>query len=131
CVKLLRKQLVRQAMDKLGAGGAYRENDFVFATGVGTPMDINNLGKQSFLPILKAAGISHRRLYDLRHTAITLMLKANVPLVVVSERAGHASVKMTLDVYAHVLPGQQDESTNTMSALFDRLATQQLAGSGA
>ncbi len=122
-VRLLKAQRRRQAMDKLKTVGAYRDNDFVFATGIGTPMDINNVRNQAFLPLLKAAGIDHRRLYDLRHTAITHMLTNKVDVTVVSQRAGHASVKMTLDVYAHVLPGQQEEATDTMGALLDRLNT--------
>lgn len=121
CVKLLQTPRKRQALDRLSLGEAYRPLDFVFATGVGTPMDINNVHNQSFLPLLKTAGIEHRRLYDLRHTAITHMLSNGVPVAVVSERAGHASVKMTLDVYSHVLPGQQDEATEMMGALLDRL----------
>ena len=31
----------------------------------------------------------------------------NVPIKVVSERAGHSSVSITLDIYGHVLPDMQ------------------------
>jgi integrase len=31
----------------------------------------------------------------------------NVPIKVVSERAGHSSVTITLDTYGHVLPDMQ------------------------
>lgn len=44
------------------------------------------------------------RLHDLRHTHATLLLQAGVPVKVVSERLGHATVALTLDTYAHVLP---------------------------
>ena len=125
CVKLLRKQLLRQQRDRDAAHGAYRELDFVFATSAGTPVDISNLRKQVFAPLLSAAGISHHRLYDLRHTAITLMLRAGLPLTVVSQRAGHSSTQMTLDVYAHVLPGEQDDATDKMSELFTRLSSRE------
>ncbi len=33
---------------------------------------------------------------------------------VVSERLGHASAAMTLDIYAHVLPGMQEEATRKL-----------------
>lgn len=57
----------------------------------------------------------HRiRVYDLRHTHATLLLAAGVPVHVVSKRLGHANAKMTLDVYAHVLPGQQAEAVERM-----------------
>ena len=35
---------------------------------------------------------------------------------IVSERLGHASAAMTLDVYAHVVPGMQEEATERLGA---------------
>lgn len=49
-------------------------------------------------------------LHDLRHTHATLLLKAGVPVKVVSERLGHANVTITLEIYAHVMPGMQAEA---------------------
>ena len=40
-----------------------------------------------------------------------MLLQANVHPKVVSERLGHASIRITLDIYSHVLPGMQDEAT--------------------
>lgn len=57
------------------------------------------------------------RLHDLRHTHATLLLKAGVPVKVVSERLGHASVMITLETYAHVMPGMQTEAAATFAAL--------------
>jgi integrase len=45
------------------------------------------------------------RFHDLRHIHATALLRAGVPVHIVSHRLGHASPKMTLDVYSHVLPG--------------------------
>jgi integrase len=45
------------------------------------------------------------RLHDARHTHATMMLKGNVSPKVVSERLGHSTVSLTLDVYSHVIPG--------------------------
>jgi integrase len=47
------------------------------------------------------------RLHDLRHTHATILLKAGVPVKVVSERLGHSSPAFTMSVYQHVLPGMQ------------------------
>ena len=51
------------------------------------------------------------RLYDLRHTCCSLALQAGIPVRVVADRLGHASAAMTLDVYAHVLAGDQESAT--------------------
>jgi integrase len=57
------------------------------------------------------------RLHDLRHTHATLLLAARVPVKVVSERLGHASVTITMEIYAHVMPGMQSEAAATFAAI--------------
>jgi integrase len=56
-------------------------------------------------------------LHDLRHTHATLLLKAGVPLKVVSERLGHSSPAFTMATYQHVLPGMQADAADTFAAL--------------
>jgi integrase len=56
-------------------------------------------------------------LHDLRHTHATLLLKAGVPVKVVSERLGHASAAFTMTVYQHVLPGMQSEAAELFADL--------------
>jgi integrase len=60
------------------------------------------------------------RLHDLRHTHATLLLLAGVPVHVVSERLGHASPVITMQVYAHVLPGSQREAAELFASLIAR-----------
>ena len=57
-----------------------------------------------------AAPVPRLRLHDLRHTHATLLLKAGVPIKVVSERLGHATPGFTMATYQHVLPGMQAEA---------------------
>jgi integrase len=45
--------------------------------------------------------------HGLRHSSATIALDAGVPVQVVSERLGHVSVSITMDVYAHVLKHQE------------------------
>lgn len=54
---------------------------------------------QTFERVQVKAGLSRIRLHDLRHTHATLLLKAGVPLKVVSERLGHSSPAFTMAVY--------------------------------
>lgn len=63
------------------------------------PWDPNRLSK-TWAAAAKRAGI-RARLHDLRHAHITELLDAGVDVVNVASRAGHASAKMTLDVYGH------------------------------
>jgi integrase len=57
------------------------------------------------------------RLHDLRHTHASLLLRAGEPVKVVSERLGHASAMITLQVYAHVMPGMQREAAAKFASL--------------
>jgi integrase len=57
------------------------------------------------------------RLHDLRHTHATLLLRDRESPNVVSERLGHASVAVTLSIYAHVLPGDQKAAAARFAAL--------------
>jgi integrase len=67
---------------------------------------------------MRAAGVPVIQFHDLRHTFATLALAARVPVKVVSEMLGHKSVKLTLDVYAHSLPGTHESAVELMEAAF-------------
>lgn len=54
------------------------------------------------------------RWHDLRHTHASMLISAGAPITAVSARLGHASTRMTLDVYGHMMPGED-------AALADRL----------
>jgi integrase len=58
-------------------------------------------------------------LHTFRHSAASVMLSAGVPLKVVSEVFGHASVAITYDVDGHVSP---DVSREALTRLRDVLA---------
>jgi len=72
-------------------------------------------------------GLPHIRLYDLRHTHVTLMLAAGVPVHEVAARVGHASAKMTLDVYAHALPHHGEDAVRSFSEFIVREAARAYA----
>ena len=108
----------RQAEARLKAGAEYQNNDLVFATGDGTPLMLRNIIRRHFRPTLKRAGLPETlRLYDLRHTCATLLLSAGVHPKVASERLGHSSVTLTMDVYSHVLPSMQQDATEKLESI--------------
>jgi len=59
----------------------------------------------------------HRASVRSNHTHATLLLKAGVPLKVVSERLGHSTPAFTMAVYQHVLPGMQREAADLFARL--------------
>jgi len=93
---------------------SYNNHGFVFAARNGEPMDRRNIIKRYFKPMLKRAGLPDIRLYDLRHTCATLLLRAGENPKIVSERLGHASIVLTLDTYSHVLPDMQQSCADKL-----------------
>lgn len=63
----------------------------------------------------KAAGVKKIRFHDLRHTHATLLLEAGAGLKEVQDRLGHASIKTTGDVYAHVTKEIQEKIAHIFS----------------
>jgi integrase len=107
-----------QAEERLKAGADYQQHDLVFATSEGSPLMPRNLKRRHFRPILKTAKLPDDfRLYDLRHSCATLLLAAGENPKVVSERLGHASITLTLDVYSHVLPTMQQAAAERLEKL--------------
>lgn len=51
----------------------------------------------------ESVGLGALRFHDLRHLHATTLLGAGVPVNTVADRMGHASARMTLDVYGHAI----------------------------
>jgi integrase len=92
--------------------------DLIFTDEVGKPIRPATFSAR-FDALVRGAGVERIRLHDLRHTAATLMLREGVPVHVVSERLGHASASITMDVYAHVLRDQRTDAATRIAAAID------------
>src|SRR5215211_3805285 len=68
----------KQLEEKMKLVGLYKDHGLIFASGVGTPVNPENLVKRSFKPLLKKAGLPEIRFHDLRHTCATLLLGRGV-----------------------------------------------------
>ena len=111
----LRAHRKAQAEVYLAAGGGWSELDLVICTPTGVPeRPLTTSGR--FRAVVGDSGLCGVRFHDLRHTHATLLLKAGTPPHVVSQRLGHSTVAFTLQVYAHVLPGQQREAADAIEA---------------
>jgi integrase len=89
---------------------------WVFADANGQPVHPHAIS-QAFERIARRAMVPNIRLHDLRHTHGTLLIKAGVPVKVVTERLGHAHPTFTIEAYQHVLPGMQADAAHTFETL--------------
>lgn len=110
----LQAHRAQQNRARLQAGRQWLDHDLVFTSRHGEPLDYRVVVQRHFKPLAKIAELEDLRPYDLRHTCATLLLAAGENVKVVSERLGHASASITLDVYSHVLPDMQQLAAERM-----------------
>lgn len=100
-VAVLRAHLAALAEERERRGREWKEHLLVFPSEVGTPLGAENL-RRHFRAALVRAGLPRIRFHDLRHTAGSLMLRANpAALADVSKVLGHSSIAVTAAIYIH------------------------------
>jgi integrase len=114
-VVALKDHKTAQKRERL-ASPAWTDTGHVFTTRLGTPLDPRNVAKQFESNCLKAK-IGKWHPHELRHSAATLMLATGTPLQVVSAVLGHASIRITSDVYGHVLDPQRQEAADALAGV--------------
>ena len=92
------------------AGLNWQENDLVFATIKGTPVDAQNVTARSFKKILNCAGLPDMAFHGLRHSCATLLLTKGIHPTYVQKLLGHQSVRLTLDLYSHWMPPMGEQT---------------------
>lgn len=106
----------RQYAERVFSGDKWQENDMIFPSTIGTPLEPRNLFRE-FKDLLRKANLPDIRFHDLRHTFATLALSQGVSVKVVQEMLGHSDASMTLKVYSHTTPGMQKEAAKKMDEI--------------
>lgn len=81
----------------------------------GKPMEQNHI-RRVFKRVLVKAGIREMRLHDIRHTFASLLLSRGESPVYVKEQLGHSSIKMTVDIYGHLIPSSNRGAVNRLDS---------------
>ena len=115
-VELLVRHYEQQEKERVDLGAAWVETGFVFTSSIGTPIDPRNLYRD-FQKVCEDAGLSHWHPHELRHSAASLMLANGVKLQVVSQVLGHSSIRMTADVYGHILDPDREQAAKAMTSV--------------
>jgi len=113
---LLRRQRATQAVERLAAGPAWRDEDLAFPREDGTPTRPDTVTRHMAV-LCRAAGVPVIRLHDGRHTHASLALAAGVDVKVVADRLGHSTTTITRDLYQHVLPQVATDAAEAIAAI--------------
>jgi integrase len=119
----------KQNEQRLRMGNKWRNYGLVFCSSIGTPLNLSNIHYRYYKPLLKKieledkkSSLEKMRLYDLRHSFASLLLKTRenkpaVPLRVVSEMLGHNDPYTTARIYQHVDESQKRQASDTMASI--------------
>jgi integrase len=111
-VAALRRHRAEQAKIKLQTGGAYNPDDLV-SPGLNGGLWRPSMLTDSFSRAMRRLGLAVT-FHGLRHSHASLGLSTGTHPKVMSERLGHSTVGITLDVYSHVVSGLQEQAVVTM-----------------
>lgn len=105
----------RQREARQRAGERWKDTGLVFTTLTGTALDAANV-RRAFRYVVRAAGLSPKEWTprELRHTFVSLMSDAGVPLEDISRLVGHKDTKVTETVYRKQLRPVLDQGAEAM-----------------
>jgi integrase len=118
-VAALRAHKAAQAQELLKLGVRQSGDTLVCAHPDGSLMHPRWISKKWAMAI-KSSGLPRRGFHHLRHAHATQMLASGVHIKVASERLGHSTTGITLDLYQHVLPGMQEDAAARVDAAYQK-----------
>lgn len=119
-IDALRRQRVEQAELRLRAGEAWVDHGLVFPSKVGSPMDRNNALRAFRSALAKVPGLDPAEWSprELRHSFVSLLSDAGVPLEEISRLVGHSGTSVTELVYRHQIRPVVQTGAVAMDDLF-------------
>ena len=118
-IALMRRHKQEQLERRLKLGAVWQENGFVFPSSIGTPW-LWRTFYRDYKKVVSESDLSDQdtvHWHTLRHTAASQWIRRDVDIFTVSRRLGHASASFTMDVYAHLLKGQQRQAAEALDSL--------------
>lgn len=102
--------------DRRERGEEVANDQLVFADNRGAPFHAASLYRRADCAWAEAGLTERLRLHQARHTYASFMIAAGVNAKALSAFMGHSSIKVTFDLYGHLMPGAEAEA----AALLDR-----------
>ena len=90
--------------------------EWVFCNEEGRPIWKSDFERRVLHRVLKAAGLRRIRFHDLRHTFASRLIQNGESLAYVRDQMGHHSIKVTVDIYGHLVPGANRAAVDRLDA---------------
>ncbi len=79
--------------------------EWIFTNEAGRMLGPENFRHRVWSKLLIKVGMRRIRIHDLRHPFASLLIQQGESLAYVKEQMGHHSIRVTVDVYGHLVPG--------------------------
>lgn len=109
-----------EVLDTTGRRPVRRSARFIFPDEQGLPLRRSDFGEDVWRPARRVAGLPDATMHDLRHHFASALIAGGLSPKVVARLLGHADASMTLKVYAHLWPDDDDRSRAAIDAVFSR-----------
>lgn len=114
-VAAIKAQKKRQAEDRLAAGQLWQNpSGLIFTNHEGGPLRRTNIMRRDLRRVVRKVGLQGVTLHTFRHTHASILIFQGVDIKAISRRLGHEKITMTLQVYGHLLPGQDERAADRM-----------------
>lgn len=95
-------------------------SEYVFCNRLAQPLENKNFINRIWSPLLRHLGLTHRKAYQMRHTAATLWLAAGEAPEWIARQLGHTSTEMLFRVYSRFIPNLTRQDGSAMDRLLTR-----------
>jgi integrase len=120
-LQMLKAYRVQQKKDRLKMGELWDLNDYVFIHEDGKPF-YPNRPYQWFIRFLERNDLPKITFHQLRHTNASLLISADVDIVTLSGRLGHADKNVTLNTYSHIIKSKEKLAANKMDNFYSKIS---------
>ena len=113
-IDALRDALVEQqkSSPQRCASADYENNDLICCEPDGQPLKPDRVSE--FFTRFRQRLMLKTRFHDLRHGHASQALRSGVPVKIVQSRLDHSTAAFTLDVYGHVMPGDDQRAADAI-----------------
>ncbi|MBV8551266.1 MAG: site-specific integrase [Acidobacteriaceae bacterium] len=126
-VAALQEHLNRQQRNRESFGNDYPPHDLVILLADGTPWPPDRF-TDAYVAFTRRIGAEGIRFHDLRHTHASELLRRGMPIKTVSQRLGHKDASVTLNVYAHVMSGDDERAADVVDDVMRKQMKSQSMG---
>jgi integrase len=109
---------LRDFLDEHLLGLAWQEG-LVFGVSAVSPLPPKSISSRADRAWEKA-NLNRITLHECRHSYASIMIAAGVNAKALSEYMGHSNISITLDLYGHLMPGNEEEAAGLLDAYLER-----------